>query len=77
MNRIEEVKPLRGYTLWLRFEDGVEGTADLSHLVGRGVFAVWNDPDVFGMVRITESGVVEWPGEIDLCSDLLYLEVGG
>ena len=77
MNRIEEVNPLDGYALWIRFDDGIEGTADLSHLAGRGVFAAWNDPDVFGMVRITESGAVEWPGEIDLCSDSLYLRVTG
>ena len=77
MNRIAEIMPRDNYTLWLRFDDGVEGTVDLSHLVGRGAFAAWNDPAVFGKARITEAGAVEWPGEIDLCPDSLYLKVTG
>ena len=75
MNRIAEIKPRHNYTLWLRYDDGVDGTVDLSHLVGRGVFAAWNDPAMFFKARITESGAVEWPGEIDLCPDSLYMRV--
>ena len=37
MNTIVEVQPEPEYKVWLRFEDGVEGEADLSVLVGRGV----------------------------------------
>ena len=77
MKHIAEIMPLDNYTLWLRYDDGVQGTVDLSHLAGRGVFAAWNDPAVFGKARITEAGAVEWPGEIDLCPDSLYLKVTG
>ena len=37
------VKPREGYRIWLRYSDGEEGEVDLSHLVGKGVFKVWDD----------------------------------
>ena len=42
-----EVRPLAGYRMWVRFSDGVEGEADLSHLVGSSVFTAWEDPVFF------------------------------
>jgi hypothetical protein len=29
------------------------------------------------LVRVTAEGAVEWPGEIDLCPDALYLQMTG
>lgn len=31
---ISEARPLQGYRVWLRFEDGVEGELSLAHLRG-------------------------------------------
>ena len=42
MHKITEVKALEDYKLELQFSDGVGGTVDLSHLVGKGVFSVWS-----------------------------------
>ena len=47
MLEILEAKPLAGYKLWIRFSDGRAGEVDLSHLVGKGVFRSWIDPEVF------------------------------
>ena len=77
MSKIVEVRPLDGYRIWLRFSDGVRGEVDLSDLVGRGVFAAWTDPNVFTAVRVEEGGGIEWPGEIDMCPDALYLRLTG
>jgi hypothetical protein len=66
-----------GYRLWLRFDDGVEGEVDLSRLVGRGVFRVWERPGVFEQVTIAEGGGIAWPGDVELCPDALYLEITG
>lgn len=65
------------YHLELTFENGERGVVDLSEMVGRGVFAAWNDPAVFDRVSVTEFGAVEWPGGLDLCSDSLYLQMTG
>jgi hypothetical protein len=76
MHRIVNARPLPGYRLRLRFEDGVEGEVDLCELVGKGVFASWTDPAEFAKVSIDpESHTVAWPGDIDLCPESLYEDV--
>lgn len=77
MRNLLEIKALPDYKLWLRFDDGVEGTVDLSHLVGRGVFAAWNDPMAFQKARLSNYGAPAWGESIDLCPDSLYLAMTG
>ena len=71
------VKALPGFKLHLRYRDGVEGEVDLSPLVGKGVFALWNDPSAFENVSIGESGEIRWSDQVDLCPDALYLQITG
>ena len=70
-----EVRPLSGYRLQLRYDNGTEGEVDLSHLAGRGVFALWNDPREFQKVSIGPSGEIRWSDDVDLCPDALYLKL--
>jgi len=78
MYRINEVKPLENFKVWLKFSDGTEGTVDLSELAGKGVFSVWEDPTIFQAVFVdSETHTIAWPGGIDLCPDSLYAEVSG
>ena len=70
---IVAAKARSNYRLWVRFADGKEGEVDLSSLVGKGVFARWEDPSEFEKVYIDEeSRTVAWPGDIDLAPDGLY-----
>ena len=75
--KIQTAKSLPGYRLELQFDSGEKGVVDLSSLVGRGVFEEWNHPGSFERVSVTEVGAVEWPGQIDLCPDALYLQMTG
>ena len=75
--KITEAIPRPGHKLFLRFDDDVAGEVDLSGLAGRGVFAKWQEAGVFERVCVTEMGAVEWPGELDLCPDALYLQLTG
>jgi hypothetical protein len=77
MRKISEVRVLQGYRLELAFDDGAHGVVDLSDLVGKGVFAMWCDPRIFGQVRIGSFGELIWGDQIDLCPDALYLKVTG
>ena len=77
MNRITSLKALPDYRLWIRFEDGVEGSVDLSGHVGQGVFALWNDPAAFAAVRIGGFGQPVWSDGLDLCPDTLYMKITG
>jgi hypothetical protein len=77
MKKITAVKVLENYSLHLVFDDGVQGTVDLSNLAGKGVFDLWIDRKSFEQVRIGDSGELIWSDKIDLCSDSLYLKVTG
>jgi len=70
-----EARP--GFKVWVRFENGVEGEADLSDLAGRGVFERWTEyPGEFAEVAVdAESGTLTWPGGLDVAPDRLYSDV--
>jgi len=76
---IVEVRPLGGYRLYFRFEDGVAGELDFAgRLRFEGVFAPLKDPAVFAQVRIhPELGTVVWPNGADLDPDVLHAELSG
>ena len=77
MVRPIEVRPVGRYRIWLRYEDGTAGEVNLSHLAGRGVFAAWDEEGVFAQVELGPHGAVEWPGDLALCPDALYLRLTG
>ncbi len=77
MYKINKVKALSDYKIWLKYLDGTEGIIDLSDLVGRGVFSEWNDYEKFKNVKIGSSGELIWQDEVDLCPDSLYIKLTG
>ena len=77
MVRPVEVRALRPYRIWLRYQDGRESEVDLSHLTGKGAFSAWEQEGMFGRVRLGTHGQIEWPGDVELCPDALYLRLTG
>ncbi len=77
MNRPTAVEPRENYRIWILYGDGSAGEVDLSHLAGRGVFALWNEPRQFEAVFITPDGGIAWGEEIELCPDALYMKLTG
>lgn len=77
MYKITDIKVLSNYNIWLKYSDGTEGTVNLSHLVGKGVFSLWNNYEEFRKVSIGSSGELIWGEEVDLCPDSLYLQITG
>jgi hypothetical protein len=75
MHKIINVDVLQNYKVRLKFDDGQQGNADLSHLVGKGVFSCWNDYNTFHNVKIGSSGELVWSDQIDICPDSLYLKI--
>lgn len=73
--RLTHVEALEPYKIAVRYDDGVEGTVDLSDRLGSGVFAAWTKPGAFFEVRLDDFGGVCWGEDIDLCGDALYMEV--
>ena len=80
MIRPKKVKPLDGYKIWIEFEDGVQGEADLSRLAGKGVFKAWDDRALFNTVRIDfPYRAIVWgvSDALELCTDTFYMELTG
>ena len=77
MVKITKVSVIANYRLEVAFDDGVRGVVDLSDWVGKGVFALWRDPNIFEKVQIGSFGELIWLDKIDLCPDSLYLKVTG
>jgi len=75
--KILEARPLDGYRIWLKFNDGTAGEIDLSHLAGKGVFELWNDYENFKNVSLENGRWLSWSDEIDLDADALYLKLTG
>jgi len=77
MVKLNGVTARPGFKLYLEYDDGVKGEADLSHLAGKGVFAAWNDPAVFEAVTVGAHGEIRWTDDLEICADAMYLEITG
>ena len=76
---VVEARPLGGYRVHVRFEDGVEADLDLGELIRfEGVFASLRDPARFAELWVhPELGTICWPGGADLDPDVLYARATG
>lgn len=78
MIRPEEVKAIEKYIIYVKFSDGIEGKADLSHLAGKGVFTYWDKDDNFRKVKISKKfRTIIWNDEIDISADNIYMQITG
>jgi hypothetical protein len=74
---VVEVRPVGGYGLFLRFDDGVEGVIDFTkRLDFTGVFEPLADPAAFAEVRL-RGGTLEWPNGADLDEVVLHSVITG
>lgn len=77
---VVEVKPMRGYRLWLKFIDGNEGIADLSDLSYKtGGRSLWRSMRDFRKAE-AKYDTVSWPredgGTIEMSPFSLYVRAG-
>jgi hypothetical protein len=76
MHRVTECKASPDYKLWLKFEDGLEGSVFLGNLLDVGAFSVWRDVDQFCRVALDrDAATVVWDGGIQLDPDILYQDL--
>jgi hypothetical protein len=73
MNDVVEVRYVRDYVLWLRFQDGTVGEVDLRPSFRGPVFEPLRDLEYFKQVRIDpEIGTIVWPNGADVAPETLY-----
>jgi hypothetical protein len=69
--RIKQVTPLAGHRLRLILTDGTTLERNVEDLlVGPAFEPIRRDAALFNQVRV-EHGTVVWPGDVDLCPDVL------
>ena len=76
---VVEVRPLEGYRVFLKFDDGLHGELDLEPLLSPfdGVFEPLSDLARFREVFVDSGGTIAWPNGADLAPELLYSKVSG
>lgn len=71
-----EVKALSKYKIWVKFEDGMSGEADLSDSAGKGIFKFWDEGDHFSKVFINkETNGIAWNEELEICPETVYEQI--
>ena len=73
---IVEVVPKADSSLFVRFNDGLEGIVRLHQEQLTGALEPLRDKRFFEQVFI-DDGAVAWPGGIDLAPDAMYAELAG
>lgn len=70
---VHEVKHMKDYILWMRFNDGAEGEIDLKNELEGEVFGPLQDQSLFKTVRVDpELQTIVWQNGADLAPEFLY-----
>ncbi len=72
---VTAVQIVEGHTVWLRFDDGSEGTVDLGPLISTGpIFAeLYADYSKFSAVYVDDTlRTIAWPNGADLAPETLH-----
>jgi hypothetical protein len=73
---VTEVRYVRDYVVWLRFEDGAQGEVDLSAELYGPVFEPLKDLEYFKRVTVDpELGTIAWPNGADVSPEFLYEKI--
>lgn len=74
--RVVAVEGRPAHQLWLRFDDGLEGSVFLGNLLEIGAFRLLRDPREFEQVRAEPGGrAVAWAAGVRLDPDLLRRDI--
>ena len=73
---VTEVRHVRDYVLWIRFEDGSEGEVDLRSSLRGPVFEPLRDIAFFKQVKVDhELGTIVWPNGADIAPETLHQRI--
>lgn len=67
------VRPLDGYNLWVRFNNGETRTVDMTPLLEQPAFVPLKDKTVFDDVRVDYGCTVWLDGDVDIAPEYLLM----
>jgi hypothetical protein len=68
---VERVRPLEGYKLLIKFDNGEEGIFDVSPYLNIGKFAELKSLPLFNSV-VVKFDTIEWANHLDIDPEVLY-----
>lgn len=72
MLHVKSAKYIDGYRIWISFDDGTEGEADLSNVLTGPAFVPLRDKSLFGRLCVNpELETIVWPNGADLAPEYL------
>ena len=72
LTRIVEAQYVGDFTIWLRFDDGVEGEVDLSQELSGPIFQPLRNVDLFKQFQLhPELRTLVWPNGADFAPEFL------
>ena len=74
--KVREVKYIADYTISIKFDDGINGTIQLSDLVQKGIFKLLQDKNQFAKVY-TNGYSIAWSNELEIDANTIYAELTG
>ena len=74
--KVREVKYIADYTISIKFDDGINGTIQLSDLVQKGIFKLLQDKSEFAKVY-TNGYSIAWSNELEIDATTIYAELTG
>ena len=75
--RITNVEPLENCRVWVEYENGEKGEADLARLLDKRPYCGWRNREYFETVRPVAQFLVWGDGELDIAPESLYMWVTG
>ena len=73
---VVDVRYVRDYVLWVKFEDGSQGEVDLKKSLRGPVFEPLREIEYFKQVRVDpEIGTIAWPNGADIAPETLYRQI--
>ena len=76
LHTVTELRAEENYTLWLKFDDGLEGRVYLGELVETTSFGVLSDAEMFGRAAIDPvSNEVTWGAGLRIDPEVLYRDL--
>ena len=67
---IEEAKHLKGYEVWVKFNDDTEGTVDLGNSLEGTIFEPLKDPEYFVQFQL-KGHTLAWPNGADFAPEFI------
>ena len=76
LSHVAQARYVADYTIWVRFNDGVEGEVNLSSELQGPIFEPLKNPEVFRQFTVhPELRTLVWPNGADFAPEFLYSSV--